>query len=84
METLEQDEINKIIAKQQKIDNAMTAREKIAVIYESATGMELDDPLETMEEIGAVITLIRNFISSDDDYIKDFERLESSFERKIK
>jgi len=80
---LEQDSINHLVelaAKQAKVE---VAKEKVGVVYESATGMEMESALSTLQEISEVIGLIEGFIKPSNEYKVDFDRLQVSYNRKI-
>ena len=81
--SLEQDEINRLVEIEKKKNLALDAIEKVRIIYMDATDMVLENELVNLTEIGETIALIESFISPNSQYIQDFKRLQSSYERKL-
>ena len=81
---LEQNEIdNAVEIMQQQIVKSENAKEKIATIYKEYTGDILEDNLETLIEIGSVLTIIESYDSPSAMYHEDVVRLRKGFNKKI-
>ena len=76
---LEQDGIDVLIQKQAKLDASIEAVDKIGVIYNDATGYALTSMLDTLTEIGRIITEIDKAIKPSSQYFEDFRRLQRSY-----
>jgi len=83
MPILEQDAIDGMVAKQARIDNAKSAREKIEEMYIEEVGQVLISPLLTMDEIGQAIREIELHIEENSIYYESFKMLKKSYEFKI-